>query len=252
MALYFVLGVAVGSLGTLMGIGGGIVLVPVLLTLYPELSPAEITAISLFCVAANSITGSISYLIKKKVHIPSAILYSLACLPGTWLGVQLNAHLNRSTYEKFFGAFMLFMGAYLLIRKSKPHINLEMSSWKPTKQKYIWGTIGSFFVGVLASLLGLGGGIIHVPFLIEVIQFPVHTAVATSHSILAISSSAASIEHYLNGTLNFNHSFVLYIAAGIVLGAPLGAKISSKVKGTTIVKCLGVALILAALRLMFL
>lgn len=249
--LFFLLGLCIGCLGTLMGIGGGIVLIPVLLTLYPELDPQEITAISLFCVATNSLTGSISYFIKKKVHIPSAILFSLASLPGAWFGVHLNGLFDRKSYELIFGIFLFIMGVYLLIKKPRAHTNAEFQKLEVTRKKYILGIIGSFFVGAFASILGLGGGIIHVPFLIEVAHFPAHIAVATSHSILAVSTSVASLEHYLNGTLTFNQSFIFYIAGGIILGAPIGARISSKVKGTTIVKLLGCALILAAFRLIW-
>jgi uncharacterized membrane protein YfcA len=249
MILFFILGLFVGCLGTLMGIGGGVVLIPILLALYPDLNPQEITAISLFCVAVNSTVGSISYLIKKKVHVPSAILFSLASLPGAWIGVQLVGKIPRHTFELMFGIFLFFMGIYLFIKKPRSSINSSMSDWQPTRKKYILGTIGSFFVGLFASLLGLGGGIIHVPLLIEVIQFPVHVAVATSHSILAVSTIVASVEHYIQGTLNFNQHFIFYIAAGIVLGAPLGAKISPRVNGKTIIKLLGGALILVSIRL---
>lgn len=252
MIWFFLLGLSVGCLGTLMGIGGGIILIPILLTLFPDLQPNQVTAISLFCVATNSTIGSISYLLKKKVHIPSALLFSAASLPGAWLGVQLNGMFDRVTFENFFGAFLFVMGIYLLLKKPKAHVNASTQELNPSKKQYMLGVIGSFFVGIFASVLGLGGGIIHVPFLIEVAHFPAHVAVATSHSILAVSTTVASIEHYLNGTLTFDRSFIFFIAAGIALGAPLGAKISSKVQGTTIVKFLGCALILAALRLILL
>ncbi|MES2769620.1 MAG: sulfite exporter TauE/SafE family protein [Bdellovibrionota bacterium] len=251
LLLFFILGLSVGILGTLMGIGGGIILIPVLLALYPELPPQHITAISLFCVAINSTVGSISYLIKKKVHLRSAALFSLASLPGAWLGVQLNGMLNRNTYETSFGAFLFIMGVYLFIKKPKPSSTVNTHQLNPNRKTYILGTIGSFFVGIFASVLGLGGGIIHVPFLIEVVQFPAHVAVATSHTILAVSTIVASAEHYINQTLTFHQPVVFYIAAGIALGAPFGAKLSSRVKGTTIVRLLSVALILAALRLVF-
>lgn len=248
-ALFFLLGLAVGCLGTIMGIGGGIVLIPVLLAIYPELAPDQITSMSLFCVAINSTVGSISYLRKKKVHIPSAILFSLASLPGAWLGVQLIHKIDRPTYELSFGIFLFIMGIYLFVKKPRSSHNSDMKDWQATRKKYILGTLGSFAVGLFASLLGLGGGIIHVPMMIELMHFPVHVAVATSHSILSVSTTLASVEHYMNGTLDFSKPAVLFIAGGILIGAPIGAKISSRIKGTTIVKMLGGALIIVAIRL---
>jgi len=118
----------------------------------------------------------------------------------------------------------------------------------PTRKTYLIGILGSFFVGVFASVLGLGGGIIHVPFLIEVVQFPAHIAVATSHSILSLSTILASIEHYMNGNLNFKEPVVFYIAAGVIIGAPIGAKIAMKLKDKTILRLLSIVLILTALR----
>ena len=250
MVLLSLLGIFVGFVGTALGLGGGLILTPFLLYLYPEMPPNQLTAISLFCIAINSTIGALSYFRKKRVHLRSALLFSVASLPGAWFGVQLASLVQRSKFELIFGIFLAIIGSYLIIRKPNKHIDSHISEWKGTRARFTAGFLISFFVGTIASFLGIGGGIIHVPLLVEVMQFPAHTAVATSHFILAASAIIASVEHYTNGTLVFN-SLVLYIAAGIVIGSPLGAKASTKVKGANIMKLIGGVVILVGIRLLY-
>ncbi len=251
MFLFFLLGILVGCVGSVMGIGGGIILVPVLLTLFPDQDPSEITATSLFCVALNSIAGSVTYFLKKKIHIPSAVLFSITALPGAWIGVHINSLIDRALFQLIFGFFLLFFGIYVSVRKNRSNLDDDLIHWKSSFNKNLLGLIGSFFIGLLSSVLGLGGGIFHVPFLIDVMQFPAHVAVATSQGLLAVSSSLAAFKHFLNGTLQFDQLYVLFIAFGIVIGAPLGSKLAAKIKGKTILKLLGAALILAGLHLIY-
>lgn len=235
-------------MGAALGLGGGIILTPFILYMYPEMPPDQVTAISLFCISVNSTVGTIGYFRKKKVHLPTAILFSFASLPGAWFGVQLTHIVQRSKFELIFGIFLILIGAFLTLRKSRTQNSGE--GWKPLRSRLIMGFFISFIIGTLASFLGIGGGIIHVPLMVEVIQFPVHMAVATSQFILATSAIVASIEHYLNGSLVFN-SFALYIAAGILIGSPLGVRYSTRTKGTKIVKWIGVVVILVGARLIY-
>src|SRR6478736_4619164 len=109
----------------------------------------------------------------------------------------------------------------------------------------------SFFVGFVSSFLGIGGGIIHVPALISLLDFPAHVATATSHFVLAIMAFVATIVHIMNGTLQHGWRTALYLGTGVVIGAQPGAHFSNKVKPTAIIKALAIALIVVGIRLVF-
>src|SRR5262249_59222349 len=90
----------------------------------------------------------------------------------------------------------------------------------------LWlGVAISAAVGFLSSLLGIGGGIIHVPALTHALNFPVHVATATSHFVLTITALAATVIHISNGTLNGYFKTILWISIGATAGAQAGAQL---------------------------
>ena len=111
------------------------------------------------------------------------------------------------------------------------------------------GVAISFVIGFASSLLGIGGGFIHVPALIALLGFPVHIATATSHFVLAIMATAGTITHIAAGDLVDVWPRAAYIGAGAVGGAQLGARLSRRVRGPVIVRVLAVALVIVAVRL---
>src|SRR5205814_8241182 len=111
------------------------------------------------------------------------------------------------------------------------------------------GVAFSFVIGFASSLLGIGGGFIHVPALIALLGFPVHIATATSHFVLAIMATVGTATHVAAGDLVDVWPRAAYIGAGAVGGAQLGARLSRRVRGPMIVRLLVVALVLVALRL---
>jgi uncharacterized membrane protein YfcA len=114
------------------------------------------------------------------------------------------------------------------------------------------GMVLSFFVGFLSSVLGIGGGIIHVPALTSLLNFPVHIATATSHFILAFMALAGTIVHIIQGHFKTGWLTTILIGFGVVIGAQFGARLSDKIKAQWIIHALAVALLLVGIRLFFL
>lgn len=244
------LGFLVGTFGTLIGAGGGVILVPALLFLYPHLSPAQVTAISLVVVAFNALSGSTAYALKRRIHYPSGLFFALASAPGTAVGASWVRKLPKETFEPLFGALILAVSVFLLIKEGKKTETKENETLKLGPKGLAVGFILSFFVGVLAGLLGIGGGIIHVPALVYWVGFPVHIATATSHLILAIMATVGSLENWRQGLLVHTSGLLLWLVPGVIVGAQAGAHWSHYVRGAWIVRGLAVALLLLALRLL--
>lgn len=104
------LGVFVGAYGTLVGAGGGSLLVPGLLILLPRESAATITAMSLAVVFFNAYSGSLAYMRMGRADYRAGTVFTLASLPGAVLGVLLVHELPRSWFEPAFGVLLLMLG----------------------------------------------------------------------------------------------------------------------------------------------
>jgi uncharacterized protein len=108
-----------------------------------------------------------------------------------------------------------------------------------------WGLLLSFGVGFLSSILGIGGGIIHVPALVTLFDFPAHIATATSHFVLVFTTLVGTVSQ----SENVQYGPAISMAAGVIVGAQIGGAISHRVKGRWIVRGLAAALTLVGLRL---
>lgn len=242
------LGLIVGAFGTLVGAGGGAVMVPVLLVLLPRESPATITAISMAAVFFNAYSGTISYMRMGRVDYRLGTLFTLASLPGAVLGVLVIQHIPRNVFDPLFGLLLLSIGSYLLANPlgSKAAADGESASDSRT----LLGSIGTAYIAVLASLMGIGGGIIHVPFLVRVLHLPPHTATATSHFVLTFVALTATVTHVAMGEFDHGLTQTMYLAVGMMMGAPVGAAISTRIHGSLLVRLLAFALCLVGLRLL--
>src|SRR5580765_7464998 len=95
-------GFLIGIFGTLIGAGGGFILIPILILSYPELNPATITAISIVIVAANAISGSIAYARSGRIDFKAGVLFALFTIPGSVLGVLSTSYIPRTLFNVLF------------------------------------------------------------------------------------------------------------------------------------------------------
>ncbi|MDD2370430.1 MAG: sulfite exporter TauE/SafE family protein [Firmicutes bacterium] len=266
IVLLTILGVFVGMVGTMIGAGGGFILVPVLLILFPNKTPEEITSISLAVVFFNAVSGTLAYRKMKRIDYKSGILFSIATIPGAILGSFVVGILSRNIFNLIFGTLLIIIATYLALKPDNKNSITTTISDKLTVRKiidsdnneYVYsynkylGMFLSLIVGFVSSLLGIGGGIIHVPILVHILNFPVHLATATSHFVLAIMSFTGSLVHLFNGTLASSFLQVLLLSVGAILGAQIGARLSNKLKGRLIIRLLALALAIVGIRIFFL
>lgn len=262
-------GFLIGCLGTLIGAGGGFILVPLLILTHPQLTPGVVTAISIAIVACNAVSGSIAYARSKRINFRAGILFALFTIPGSILGVQVVKHVPSGLFSILFGLLMIVLGIFLFLNKKVPVSEIDVDRnnniWKHYEQtdregiKYTYsynqlaGILISIIVGFISPILGIGGGIIHVPALVRWLKFPVHIATATSHFILAIMSITSVIAHIKQGSYSdpYVYRMVLLLCAGVIPGAQLGAYFSHHIKGNTIIKALAVCLAIVGVRVFF-
>jgi uncharacterized membrane protein YfcA len=114
----------------------------------------------------------------------------------------------------------------------------------------ITGALLSVGVGFVSSLLGIGGGIVHVPLMVQVLLFPAHIATATSHYVLMVSAFVGTVVHVASGDLEGGYAETAALAVGVLMGAQVGARLSTRVRGTVLIQLLAGALMLVAVRLL--
>jgi len=253
------LGLLIGAWGTLIGAGGGFVLMPVLLLLYPAERPEVLTATSLVVVFFNAASGSAAYARMHRIDYRAGLLFAAAGLPGAVLGAYATAWIPRREFDAIFGVLMTASAVALLFSRGtadaeQPDRRPGGSARQPAERGPYNMNLGmalSFFVGLISSLLGIGGGIIHVPLLARVLKFPVHVATATSHLILAILALAGTAVHASRGMLSHGWTRTALLAIGVVVGAQAGAALSNRLHGRSILRGLGLALAIVGLRLLW-
>jgi uncharacterized membrane protein YfcA len=260
------LGFLLGAYGTLVGAGGAFILVPILLLMYPDARPETITSISLAVVFFNCLSGSIAYAGTKRIDYKSGLLFSVATVPGAILGTLATNYVKRGVFDALLGVVLIIASIFIYVRPgpvSRPKTAVSPGQYRrvlvdSTGETYDFsfnlplGLALSFFIGFMSSLLGIGGGIIHVPVLILLLQFPVHIATATSHFMLAIMALTATLIHV--GTGGFEHGGIqrtIVLSIGMIIGAQLGAILSPRLRGSLIVRALAIALALVGLRLIW-
>jgi hypothetical protein len=162
-----------------------------------------------------------------------------------------------------FGMVMLIMAGYLTQRPKHdspaPGTGIQVGQHRTRPWNLVhggrstWiGVAASLLIGFVSTLLGIGGGVVHVPALVHLLGFPVHSATATSHFILVITAGTGTGVHVLTGAFHHGIRRTLVLGIGAIVGAPLGARLSSRLHGLWIMRCLAVALALIGLRLIWL
>lgn len=249
MGLLTLIGLFVGAFGTLVGLGGGFILMPILFYLYPDRPAEELTAISLSVVCLNALSGTLAYARTKRIDFRSGVMFALAAAPGAVLGVFTTQRLERGVFDSLFAGLLILVGLYLAARPA-PGREAERGMEDISYNKTL-GIGISVLVGFVSSLFGIGGGVIHVPAMVQFLNFPVHIATATSQFILVGTTLTGVIVHLFNGDLAASWNIVLFLAPGTVIGAQIGARLSARVRARWIMRLLAFTLILLGFRLIY-
>lgn len=258
--LLVLLGIGVGALGTLVGAGGGFLLAPILLLVYPHDSPRTLTAISLAAVWANSTSGSLAYARQRRIDYRSGLVFGAATLPGAIGGALVVGYVPRRAFDGIMALALAVVAFWIAVRGERRGPRQDGSlrtlvdssgrEWR-YRVNVPRGALYSLGVGFASSFLGIGGGVFHVPILVAGLGFPTHIATATSHFVLSLMSAAGVATHAIQGSYHVGHGLrrSLALAVGVAMGAQAGARVSTRVPAVVIERVLGIGLLIVAVRL---
>lgn len=244
VAGFFALGILVGLLGALLGIGGGMVIVPLLVFAW-DYEPQLAIGTSVLVVLMNAVSGTWGYIRQKKVCVDAALKFAVATIPGAFLGSYAAEYLQGRLFYLVFGAFFV-LAAINMYRKASKNAAGKTAGVVPEVYNWKLGVLCSVGVGFLASILGIGGGIVHVPFMVYVLNFPVHVAIATSTCILAVSSLAGLVSHAMLGHIVWISG--LAIGAGAFVGAQGGVALAQRLQSGILMKLASVLVLITGIK----
>ena len=231
--IIFSAGTVAGALGALLGLGGGVFLVPFLnLVLGFPFSAAA--AISLTTVIATSSTVSAGKAGKQLINMKLGMLLEVATAAGSFLGGVTAQFVSQSVLQRLFGAVAVVVALIMLSRVRKRNVILDPAAEPGIlggryHEDESGGTVtyrvkrvplaiaASFVAGNISSLLGIGGGIIKVPVLNAWCGVPLRAAAATSAFMIGVTATAGAVIYYGHGQLE------PALAAAAVLGVQLGS-----------------------------
>ena len=250
------LGFFAGGYGTLIGAGGGFILAPILLLIYPG-EPAEtVTSISLAVVFFNALSGTLAYARTKRIDFKSGLIFALATIPGAVAGALATTAVSRERFNLIFGLLLIAVATFLAFnpaKKTAAGIARAGSDKHATPRldrlTLSIGAALSLLFGFISSFFGIGGGFLYVPALVYLLRFPVHVATATSLFVLTITALAGSATHVAAGFFHHGIRRAIALSIGAILGAQISARLSQRIGGDWIIRSLAIALGLVGMRL---
>ena len=247
MFIFFMIGLISGAFGVLVGAGGGFLFVPAVLVLL-KLPPEMAAGSGLFVVFINSLSGSVHFMLKKRVNYSFSAPIIIGAIPGTFFGTWLLKLISPDVFQWFFACALLLLGVYLLLKNTSKHQEKgrKAALTLAFKKRVLLVFIG-FVMGILSNFFGIGGGWLLVPMLIYLFQLSPHEAAATSLFTLSVYSMTGAISQIGLGHIHWEAS--IWGGAGVLFGSQAGAILSSKVSGRWIVQLLSVLLIGVSMKL---
>jgi uncharacterized membrane protein YfcA len=241
VVLMIVGGVAVGVFGSLLGLGGGLLIVP-MLTLGFGLPLREAVGVSLVAVIVTSSASAGVFLERHLADLRLGMTLELFTATGAMVGGLIAFLLSERVLAGLFTLLLIYTALTMARgREPKPATETTVAdaapraptvpgdrpSGLPERRPYVvrhlgWGIVGSLFAGVVSALLGIGGGLVKVPLMHLVMGVPMRVATATSNLMIGITAAASAIIYLLRGGID------VYVAGPTAVGVFVGASIGSR------------------------
>ncbi len=240
----FAAALAASVFGSMVGLGGGFILVPILRLAF-GFAPAEAAGTALALVVANSGAGATTYLLQKRVHVTVGVMLALGGIPGSILGAMISHEISALTFDWLLATFLVVVASDMVLNRHKRAARDETRRITEMKgMSYRASVAVGFLVGIASSLFGIGGGVIVVPTLLYLSELPAHAISATSHFAIVLTSPVGLVTHAFQHDIRL--ADVLPLVAGGLLGGPIGARLSLRLKSPQLLLFVSAAMFIAA------
>ncbi|WP_414045256.1 sulfite exporter TauE/SafE family protein [Macrococcus equi] len=243
----FILFAVIGAIGAflsgLIGIGGAIIMYPMLLFIPPlfniDMNPTAAAGLTAAQVFFSTLSGSISQRknenLNKSIIIPMSIGILLGSVSGAYLASIFDESLINIVYT-----FLAILAVILMF------IKVKANDSKTTYNKIALFIVATV-IGILSGIVGAGGAFLIVPILLTIFKVPFRVVVANSIIIAFVSSIGTFLTKFLTGSVDIEHAIPLIIAS--LIFAPIGTKVSKKTNQTVLRYILTALIIMAAIKM---
>ncbi len=248
-------GLLAGLIGSILGVGGGVVIVP-FLTIFGGIDIKVSIAVSLASIIATSLVSSSVYFGEKLAKPRVALLLVPSIILGAYTGANITVYAPASVIEVVF-ALLLFYTAFHMYRKNlrrsatdkQSHARLEGSRGGSGGMRwYVKTSLLTYVAGITSGMLGVGGGTLLVPILNLVVGLSLKESIATSLLVIGGAASAGAVIYILEG-LTVPHMVALLLV-GIMFGASLGSRVMLAARTSLLLKLFIVFILYSGFRIL--
>jgi len=233
-----------GLLGSLTGLGGGVVIIP-LLTLVLGVDIHYAIGASIVSVIATSSGSAAAYVKEGITNIRIGMFLEIATTISAVLGAVITVYLNPSFIAVVFGMILLF-SAVMMLRKKVDHSDndtsgklatyLKLNGSYPTAEgpksyavhNVMGGFVMMFFAGIISGLLGIGSGALKVLAMDNIMRIPFKVSTTTSNFMMGVTAAASAVVYLHRGQID--PGIAMPVTLGVLMGATVGAKILIRTK----------------------
>jgi uncharacterized membrane protein YfcA len=257
-------GLFAGALGSMVGLGGGVFIIPAL-TLFLDVPIHQAIAASLVSVIATSSVASVAYVRTGLSNIKLGMTMESMTVVGALLGGLVGGLLSREVLSGIFGVVMMIVAVHMGLRRADleavsptteglgalghsyrdPNLGREVNY---RVRRLPLGLGASLVAGWVSGLLGVGGGFLQVPVMAAGMRVPLRAAVATSSLMLGVTACAGSIVYFSRGMID--PSVAAPVVFGVSAGALLGSRLSLRMRSAALSVGLAVILFILALQML--
>lgn len=256
-----VIGLAIGTVSSMIGVGGGFLIVPTLVLVFC-LPAQKAVGTSLMAITFTTLSATLAYAVQRRIDYKLGLWLDLLDIPGVMVGAYLTTLLTSRVLASLFGMFLIVVAFYVIKQKAMeetPSTRMVPTGWKRELtdssgkrfnyivRRPLFGLVSSFTGGFVAGMFGVGGGLVDTAAMILVLGIPTHIAIATSMFGMTITAVAGVIAQGAFGNIAYDYAIPLIM--GVVCGAQVGSLMAKRLESRTLRKIFSVAMILIGLRM---
>ena len=259
--LFALFGSFAGFLAGLLGIGGGVILVPLFLWAFPLAGISDVVLVhvaigtSLAIIFPTTVSSTLGHFRNGHVN-PTQVLYiSIGAIVGALCGSTIASYIDGNILKGLFGLMQIGVAIKLLLPTEDIHLEPERMI-QPLHLILVGLAAGTF-----SAFFGVGGGVIEVPMMLFLLRIPIHLAVGNSSAMIAVSSIVGALSYVVHGwTLPdlpawsfgyVNLLVVAIVAPFAIIAARFGARLAGRVDRDKLIRIFALLLIVVGVRLLF-
>ncbi len=243
----FFLAILIGAVASLLGLGGGVFMTPLLLLGGFVATQPEAAGTSIAAVVFTGISASIAYYRRRAIDLRIGLTFMVPSIAGVFAGYSIGNVVSARWLTIAFGVFLLYPMIIMLAGKSTKDFRQRAGGSSSGARFYVLAAVFGLVAGIVTKLFGIGGGTVFVPSLVVFLGLDIVTAVATSLFVMIPTAAIGTALSHFQGNLHLGLAIPLIL--GIVIGAQIGPRIGSRIPRRRLRQLFGLVLLYAAVNM---